>query len=219
MTGRIKAPNLADKVYFTLKNMIIRGEMKPGDALREEYLSQTFNVSRTPLRKALTQLLAEGYLARGGDRTLRIPRISEDEFADFMAARKLLEVTATYDAAANANDNNCMRLEHYIMDQEEALKTHDKPLAISIDRMFHNYLAQMSHNHVYADFITQIEYKVSLYLTLSNTLGDPMDEAVAEHREILRTVRLKMPERAGKAMETHLNSVIRRIRESLKNNQ
>ncbi len=56
-----KTSNLADTVYFTLKNRILRGELRPGTALREENLSEIFQVSRTPLRKALTQLMVEGY--------------------------------------------------------------------------------------------------------------------------------------------------------------
>ena len=82
--------SLADDIYYTLRNRILRGELPPGTALREEYLSEELRVSRTPLRKALTQLTAEGYLVKGRDRTLRIPQISESELIDTLEARKLV---------------------------------------------------------------------------------------------------------------------------------
>ena len=94
--------SLADNIYYTLKNRILRGELRPGTALREEYLSDELQVSRTPLRKALTQLMAEGYLVKGKDRTLRIPQISEGELMDTLEARRLLEIASVERATLRA---------------------------------------------------------------------------------------------------------------------
>ena len=141
-----KTSNLADTVYFTLKNRILRGDLRPGTALREENLSEIFQVSRTPLRKALTQLMVEGYLTKGRDRTLRIPEISPDQLKDTLAARKLLEIASVEEAATKATKEDIGRLEHLIWDEEEAMRTQGNLLVASIDRMFHNYLAQTSGN-------------------------------------------------------------------------
>lgn len=214
-----RSANLADTVYFSLKNKILRGELHPGTALLEETLSETFKVSRTPLRKALTQLMVEGYLIKGKDRTMRIPRISEAELKDTLAARKLLEVASIEEAAIKADPEDIDRIEHFIWDEEEALKTHDSLLISSIDRMFHNYLAKTSGNKIYEEFIAQLGYKVSLYLALSNTLGDVISEALKEHREILNSIKLKMPDRAANAMRNHLDNVEKRVLESIKNDE
>jgi len=210
-----RTANLADSVYFTLKNKILRGELHPGTALLEENLSETFKVSRTPLRKALTQLMVEGYLIKGKDRTLRIPKISESELKDTLAARRLLEVASVEEAAMRAAPEDIDRLEHFIWDEEEALKTHDTLLVSSIDRMFHSYIAKTSGNKIYEEFILQLGYKVSLYLALSNTLGDVISEALKEHMEIINFIKLKMPDRAANAMKNHLDNVEKRVLESI----
>ncbi|MDD4160838.1 MAG: GntR family transcriptional regulator [Synergistaceae bacterium] len=214
-----KISNLADTVYFTLKNRILRGELRPGTALREENLSEIFKVSRTPLRKALTQLMVEGYLTKGKDRTLRIPEISPEQLKDTLTARKLLEIASIEKAAARATDEDILRLEHLIWDEEEAMRTQDSLLVASVDRMFHNYLAQVSGNRIYEEFIGQLGYKVSLYLALSNTLGEVINEALKEHQEILNFVKLRMPDRAVKAMREHLDNVERRMLESIQNEE
>ncbi|KEJ92376.1 GntR family transcriptional regulator [Synergistes jonesii] len=208
--------SLADDIYYTLRNRILRGELPPGTALREEYLSEELRVSRTPLRKALTQLTAEGYLVKGRDRTLRIPQISESELIDTLEARKLVEIASVQKAALRAAPEDMERLEHFIWDEEEAMKMHDSVLVSSIDRMFHNYLGQMSGNGVFYDFIGQLGYKVSLFLALSDTLGDVISEALKEHRGILQAIKLKMPDSAAAAMKAHLDNVERRILESVK---
>jgi len=214
-----RTASLADAAYFTLKNKILRGELRPGTPLVEETLCDMLKVSRTPLRKALTQLMAEGYLIRGRDRTMRIPVISEPELKDTLAARKLLEVASIEVAAQKASPEDINRLEHFIWDEEEALKIRDAVLISSIDRMFHNYLARISGNRIYEDFIAQLGYKVSLYLALSDTLGDVISEALSEHRAILTAMKLKMPDRAASAMRNHLDNVENRILESIKSSE
>jgi len=99
------------------------------------------------------------------------------------------------------------------------MRTQDNLLVASIDRMFHNYLAQTSGNRIYEEFIGQLGYKVSLYLALSNTLGEVINEALKEHREILNSVKLKMPDRAAKAMKDHLDNVERRMLESIRHEE
>ena len=208
--------SLANNIYYTLKNRILRGELRPGTALREEYLSDELQVSRTPLRKALTQLMAEGYLVKGKDRTLRIPQISEGELMDTLEARRLLEIASVERATLRAAKEDLDRIEHFIWDEEEAMRLHDNVLVSSLDRMFHNYLGQISGNRVYCDFISQVGYKISLFLALSNTLGEVINEALKEHRDILYAIKLRMPERAGTAMKLHLDNVEKRILESIR---
>lgn len=208
--------SLADNIYYTLKNRILRGELRPGTALREEYLSEELQVSRTPLRKALTQLMAEGYLNKGKDRTLRIPQISEGELMDTLEARRLLEIASVEKVALRATKEDIERIEHFIWDEEEAMRLHDNVLVSSLDRMFHNYLGQVSGNKVYCDFISQVGYKISLFLALSNTLGEVINEALKEHRDILYAIKLRMPERAGAAMKLHLDNVEERILASIR---
>lgn len=208
--------SLAESVYYSLRNKILRGEMRPGAALLEEELSDTLQVSRTPLRKALTQLTSEGYLEKGKDRTLRIPEISKEALKDTLFTRKLLEVAASEQAALFASAEDISRIEHLVWEEEEALKIRDSLMISSVDRMFHNYIAKTSSNKVLEEFIGQIGYKISLYLALSNTLGDIIEEAIREHQKILNGIKLKMPDRAASAMQEHLNNVERRIFESIR---
>lgn len=207
-----KTESLADNIYFSLKNRILRGDLSPGTALREESLSETYDVSRTPLRRALTQLMAEGYLVKGRDRTLRIPHISADELNDALTVRLLLETNAAAEAARRADKESVDRLEHFIWDEQEALRLHDNVLISSLDRMFHIFIAQMSGNKVFEKLIGELNYRVSFYLAISKTLGEKfINEALKEHNDILTAMKLKMPERAFKAMKKHLEMVEERI--------
>lgn len=207
--------NLADAAYFALKNKILRGELKSGFPLREEQLSESLGVSRTPLRKALTQLLAEGFLVKGKDRTLRIPYISTSELKDTLKARRLIETAAVAEACNRATEKDITRLEHLIWDEKEALRMHDNLMISSIDMMFHNCIAQASGNKIYSEFVSILGYKISLYLALSNTLGEDIVTALEEHKIIVNAIKLKIASKASAAMNMHLDNVERRMLESI----
>jgi DNA-binding GntR family transcriptional regulator len=208
---RNKTMNLSDSVYYALKNKILRCELLPGTPLKEEALSAFFNVSRTPMRKALTRLMSEGYIVKSSDRTLRIPIISVSEIRDSFCARRLLEKAAIEEAAQRATKEDIDRLEHLIWDEEEAFRMRDTILISSLDMMFHNFLGKISRNRTYEELISQLGYKIALYLALSNTLGDVINDALNEHREILKAVKAREAKAAIDAMEKHINNVENRI--------
>ncbi|MDY4014491.1 winged helix-turn-helix domain-containing protein, partial [Parafannyhessea umbonata] len=61
MAGHIAAP-LKQRVYQELKAKIERGELAQGEKIGELTVSEAMGVSRTPVREALIQLEADGYL-------------------------------------------------------------------------------------------------------------------------------------------------------------
>ena len=54
---------LRDVVFQTLRQAILRGELKPGERLMEIHLAHKLGVSRTPVREAIRKLEESGRLA------------------------------------------------------------------------------------------------------------------------------------------------------------
>jgi DNA-binding GntR family transcriptional regulator len=52
---------LKDGLYEKLRERIIGGQIPPQEPLVEERISTGFNVSRTPVREAIRQLVQEGF--------------------------------------------------------------------------------------------------------------------------------------------------------------
>src|SRR3954469_22592128 len=67
----------ADDIALVIEEAIVSGELEPGTVLRQEQLSEQFNVSRTPVREALRRLAALGPVFfvpnRGGRRGTTSP--------------------------------------------------------------------------------------------------------------------------------------------------
>lgn len=51
---------LRDVVFHTLREAILKGELKPGERLMELQLASKLGVSRTPIREAIRMLEQEG---------------------------------------------------------------------------------------------------------------------------------------------------------------
>ena len=89
----------ADDIAGLIEEAIVSGELAPGTVLRQEQLSEQFNVSRTPVREALRRLAALGLVSFVPNRGVRVRTISRDELHEAFMVRAELEGLATEVAA------------------------------------------------------------------------------------------------------------------------
>jgi GntR family transcriptional regulator of vanillate catabolism len=78
-------------VALRLREMILRGELAPGERLAELTLAERLGVSRTPIRQALPALAREGLLAAAGRRGYVVRSFSPQDVLDAIETRGLLE--------------------------------------------------------------------------------------------------------------------------------
>ena len=90
----------ADDIALVIEEAIVSGELEPGTVLRQEQLSEQFDVSRTPIREALRRLAALGLVSFVPNRGVRVRTISRDELHEAFMVRAELESLATEVAAS-----------------------------------------------------------------------------------------------------------------------
>lgn len=83
-----------DRVISQMRNLIVSGELKPGERIVELQFTDRLKVSRTPLRLALAELEREGILERLSARGFRVRGFSVDDILDAIEVRAALEATA-----------------------------------------------------------------------------------------------------------------------------
>jgi len=89
--ARISAP---DAVREELRRAITAGEFEPGTQLRQDELAERFGTSRIPVREALRQLEAEGYVTILPNRGAVVSELSVDEVIELLEIRIALECHA-----------------------------------------------------------------------------------------------------------------------------
>jgi DNA-binding GntR family transcriptional regulator len=85
----------ADELALEIERAIIAGDIEPGTVLRQETLSERFEVSRTPVREALRRLAALGLVSFEPNRGVRVRSISAHELREAFLVRAELEALAT----------------------------------------------------------------------------------------------------------------------------
>ena len=101
----------ADDIALALEESIVSGEIPPGSVLRQEHLSEQFQVSRTPVREALRRLAALGLVSFEPNRGVRVRMLSRDEIREAFMVRAELEGLATEIATAKMTDEGLADLE------------------------------------------------------------------------------------------------------------
>ena len=85
---------LRDVVFNTLRESILKGEMKPGERLMEIHLASRLGVSRTPIREAIRMLELEGLVTMIPRRGAEVAQISAKGLKDVLEGRQALDARA-----------------------------------------------------------------------------------------------------------------------------
>ena len=78
---------LRDLVFNTLRQAILKGELKPGERLMEIQLAEKLGVSRTPIREAIRKLELEGLVLMIPRRGAEVAKISHKSLQDVLEVR------------------------------------------------------------------------------------------------------------------------------------
>jgi DNA-binding GntR family transcriptional regulator len=90
----VSRTSVSEQVAETVRDLIIRGELRPGEALPEATLATSLGVSRNTVREAFRLLDAGGLVVRQVHRGVLVKRLSEQDVADIYVARRSLELWA-----------------------------------------------------------------------------------------------------------------------------
>ncbi len=89
----------SEPAYQVLRDEIIQWKLEPGTPLGEVETSARIGVSRTPLREALSRLIAEGLVRTGPGRTAVVTSLSRDDIVELFELREALETQSARLAA------------------------------------------------------------------------------------------------------------------------
>lgn len=99
--GLIDRVALRDRIYNKIHEMLLCGEIPPGETMSIRFLADRLGTSAMPVREALRQLLAENGIEMLPNRTIRVPLMPADRLTEIKRIRLYLEGMVAEAAAAN----------------------------------------------------------------------------------------------------------------------
>jgi GntR family transcriptional repressor for pyruvate dehydrogenase complex len=221
----IKPKRISDQVFDQLRELIFRGEMKPGEKIvTERELSEILHVSRTSVRDAINKLVVMGLLeqkqgqgtfVRSLDTMEKNPlaaalEAQDASLEDLLEVRRGLECNAAALAAQRAVDEDLHFLEKSI--QEMRVEVDSGRLGTEADVSFHMAISFAAKNPVQV-YIMKNFYDflfVSIRENLAHLYEDRanIDIIIKQHTEIFNHIRNHDPQKAYDAMRRHINFVL-----------
>ena len=101
----------ADDIALAIEEAIVAGELAPGSVLRQEQLSERYEVSRTPVREALRRLAALGLVSFEPNRGVRVRTLSRESMREAFMVRAELEALVTGVAATRITQEDLEELD------------------------------------------------------------------------------------------------------------
>lgn len=178
-------PNISSELANRLRDMIFDGDLLAGTRINEVHLAMQLGVSRTPLREALTMLVAEEALDSVPRRGFFVRQLSREEFEDIYPIRALLDPEALR-LSGIPSPEGFARLEK-LNQKIRAAKNHK--LRASLDDDWHLELISNCQNQVMLDLIKLFMRRFRRY-GLAFLRDQKLIATVnAEHQEILQALR------------------------------
>lgn len=179
----------------------MNGEFGPDQPLVETALAEWCEVSRTPIREALTRLEQDGLIARG-ERGFVVRARSPEEILDLYETRIVLEAMAARVAATRRSELDLMMMRH-TADRLEAMQADDNRTLRDANREFHETVWRASHNEPLKDLLRRLDLHVARYP--GTTLSQPgrWSESHEQHREIIAAIEKQDAELAHGTTAAH----------------
>jgi len=207
-----RPPTSQEAVLAALRQAIVRGELRPGEQVRQEALADRFGVSRVPLREALKILEGEGSVKYVPHRGYFVAELSLSDLLEVYRIRQLLEGEAVRVGLPLMTDAQVDAFSAAVDACEAAGRADDLVAMTDANRSLHFLL-------VAAASMPRLERQIRILWDATDVYRSvyyaaPANRTVveAEHRAILGAVRAREAERVVTLLDEHRDHAVAHIR-------
>jgi DNA-binding GntR family transcriptional regulator len=180
---------LRDVVFNTLRQAILKGELKPGERLMEIALAEKLGVSRTPIREAMRKLEQEGLVVMIPRRGAQVASITEKDLNDVLEVRIALENMAVEKACMRMTEESLGRLWLAAKAFERTTKDGDLVKLAEADEVFHDIIYQASDNYRLIQTLNAFKEQLYRYRVEYLKEEETRNQLVREHEELYRAIK------------------------------
>ena len=206
---------LRDVVFNTLRKAILKGELKPGERLMEIALAERLGVSRTPVREAMRKLELEGLVVMIPRRGAEVAEITRQDLEDVLEVRAALEELAVKDACEHITDEQLQDLKKAANEFKRSLEGTDLVACAEADIHFHEIIYAATNNKRLVQMLNNLREQMYRYRMENLKDKRTYRTLVEEHDAIRRALKKHDKEKAGAAINVHIENQRRSILASI----
>lgn len=202
---------LRDVVYNTLRQAILRGELKPGERLMEIQLANKLGVSRTPVREAIRKLELDGLVLMIPRKGAEVADISEKSLKDVLEVRKALEELAVQLTCEKISKVQIAELKQAAEEFKKILKSNDITQIAEADVRFHDVIYMATDNQKLIQLLNNLREQMYRYRVEYLKRPGVYPQLIQEHEEIIRQIEKREKERAAEITCRHIDNQVEAV--------
>ncbi|SFF20268.1 DNA-binding transcriptional regulator, GntR family [Paenibacillus catalpae] len=152
--------SLIQKAYAYIREQILQGEFMPGTLLSEVELAEQLNMSRTPVRSAMSQLESQGYVNAIQNRGIFVKEVSLKEILDMMEVQHAFQRMSLRVIVETGDKPDLAAMQAYLDGQIEATERVDYFSYLQHFFKFNRCLIEASRNSVALQMFDMLQDKM-----------------------------------------------------------
>lgn len=200
---------LSDLALEKIVEVIMRGDLKPGERVQEAVLARQLGISRGPLREAISRLEGRHLIVRIPHVGVRIADPSKEEILDIFSIREALEGVACRLAAERMEQSEIDEVVEILSEHSEQSDVFkgDGYYQGSGDRDFHFRIITGARSSRLSDLLLGDLYQfLRVFRYRSSVASGRAKRAHQEHLAIASALQKRDPDAAEVAMRKHLKN-------------
>ncbi|MBV9273638.1 MAG: GntR family transcriptional regulator [Verrucomicrobia bacterium] len=206
-----------DLVKQALREAILNGELAPGTRLIIDDLATKLGVSPIPVREALQQLQADGYVEIQPFLGTRVTPIEAESVVEVFSLLETIETVTSRFACLHLTEDERGTLNEIVAGMETLVAAGDAEAWSKENRRFHQIICDRAGTRLISSVMTKVlDHWDRLHrVFLTEVFAKRLPEAQQEHREILRAIEERDPARVEKIIREHNRHALRAYQEYL----
>lgn len=199
--------NNREKVLADLREKIVDGLLPQGGKLIEQDLAYEFAVSRSMIREVLAELERQGLVAKQPKRGTLIRRVNSESLLEIMEIREVLEGLAARLAAQKSKPSDWLDLEKEFGEPfDQIVENLDFEKYLDLITAFRNRMVEAAQNEELAKLINSLYAKIRIVQRRIVILPGRIQQAIEEHREVLKAIMEGDPDKAERVKRLNMRS-------------
>jgi DNA-binding GntR family transcriptional regulator len=206
--SRAPRSTLQDHVYRQVCELILNGEIAPGQLITIQALADAFGISAMPVREALQRLTAARVLTVISGRSIGVPPLSQERLFDLRRVRLEVESLAAVWAIPSLGDSEFKHLEECVAAMDDAVRRGENKQYLRWNRAFHFGIYNAAGSEALLAIIETLWLQISPYFHLLRASGN-YPKANRQHELMLAALRARDEGAVSRALRDDIESAYR----------
>jgi DNA-binding GntR family transcriptional regulator len=195
-------------VSETLRQAILNGELLPGTRLVIDDLAKQLGVSPIPVREALQQLDADGYIVLEPYLGAKVAPIEAESVIEVFSLLETMEVVSSRTACQHMSEADFSALEMILLKMDSLIN--EPELWSQENRHFHSFICEKSGTRLIGSLMSKVlDHWDRLHrYFLKDVFARRLRQAQREHWEILKSLRTRDPARTETVVRQHAQAAM-----------